>query len=223
MNTPGWKRLAMSCLLAVAATPIVPAPAQDAAPVPVSETPAPFVYSPGHTTLVEARDYWTRNGARILGAGHLALGTGSGTDNASLASAERVILVDVSGIDFEGVPAARFGFFDGTLYQIQVRLRPWLKVRPLDSTDQQFTDEQIAALEARLRQEHGRPATHRTIFAHKGESDDELVWTIDGHTLTLMKSVKTLVLTDKRTEADIAKYVKEYCKTVNKPGRIICW
>ena len=135
-----------------------------------------------------------------------------------------MILVDVTGIDFEGIPAARFGFYEGTLYRIQVRLRSMMRAPRSDSTDQDFTEEQLAALEARLRQEHGRPsATHRTIFVHKGEGDDALVWKIDGNSLTYVKSLKSLVLSSEKTEVSIRKYVKAYCKTVNTRTRIVCW
>ena len=69
-----------------------------------------FVYRLGRTTLEEARAYWAQNGMKIVGAGHLALGGGSGMDGAARVSAEKVLLVDVSGIDFEGISNARFGF-----------------------------------------------------------------------------------------------------------------
>ena len=78
---------------------------------------------------VEARAYWGQNGMKIVGAGHLALGGGSGMDGAAKVSAEKVLLVDVSGIDFEGFSNARFGFYDNTLYRIQATLTPILSER----------------------------------------------------------------------------------------------
>ena len=54
-----------------------------------------FVYRLGHTTLDEARAYWSQNGMKIVGAGHLAVGGGSAMDRAGKVSAEKVLLVDV--------------------------------------------------------------------------------------------------------------------------------
>jgi hypothetical protein len=118
--------------------------AQDGGPTAQSAAPnAGFVYRLGHTTLDEARAYWSQNGMKIVGAGHLALGGGSGMDGAGRVSAEKVLLVDVSGVDFEGISNARFGFYDNTLYRIQATLTP-ISLKGSNTTH--YTDEQMKAL-----------------------------------------------------------------------------
>src|SRR5579864_7894182 len=117
--------------------------AQDGGSTAQSAAPhVDFVYRLGHTTLDEARAYWSQNGMKIVGAGHLALGGGSGMDRAGRVSTEKVLLVDVSGVDFEGISNARFGFYGNTLYRIQATLTPILLK---GSTATSYTDEQMKA------------------------------------------------------------------------------
>ena len=90
--------------------------AQDGGSTAQSAAPkVDFVYRLGRTKLDEARAYWSQNGMKIVGSGHLALGGGSGMDGAGRVAAEKVLLVDVSGVDFEGISNARFGFYNNTL------------------------------------------------------------------------------------------------------------
>ena len=145
------------------------------------ETDAPrqtFNYVLGKTKLPDAVAYWRASGAKILGAGHLALGTGSGVDGLSKTSADKVTLVDVTGIDFEGIASARFGFYDKERYVIQARLVPGL----LDSkSNVNYDKEQLASLEKRLRQKYGPPKQQLRSLAAKGrDSPDVFIWNIDG-------------------------------------------
>jgi hypothetical protein len=188
-----------------------------------SDTPPAFKYVIGQTTLSQATEYWRASGAHVLGAGHMALGTGSGLDRVSKTSAEKVILVDVADIDFEGISSARFGFYENKLYRIQAMLRPGLLNAKTNVT---YTEGQLSTLEGRLRSEHGQPTQHqRSLFAKKGAGDDVLTWKLDGNSLLFVSNMVngSLVLTNEDTEASIRKYVKEYCKTVNTPGHIVCW
>ena len=188
-----------------------------------SGTPPVFQYVIGQTTLSQATAYWRANGAHVLGAGHMALGTGKGIDGLGKTSAEKVILVDVADIDFEGISSARFGFYENKLYRIQATLRPGLLSAKTNVT---YTEGQLSALEGRLRSEHGQPTQHqRSLFAKKGAGDDVLTWKVDGNSLLFASNMVngSLILTNEDTEASIRKYVKEYCKTVNTPGHIICW
>jgi hypothetical protein len=183
----------------------------------------PFEYALGRTTLSEARDHWRASGAQILRAGHLALGTGSGIDGRSQTSAEKVLLVDMAGIDFEGITSARFCFYDEKLYRIQASLRPGLLQAKRDLL---YDQEQLRALESRLRQKYGRPAEeHRSPFIKKTDGPDVLLWKVDGNSLQFVSNLVNggLVLTNEPTEVSIKKYVKEYCKTVNTKERIVCW
>ena len=198
--------------------------AQDGGPSGQSAAPnASFVYRLGHTTLDEARTYWSQNGVKIVGAGHLALGGGSGMDGAGRVSAEKVMLVDVSGVDFEGISDARFGFYDNTLYRIQATLTP---ISLKGSSTTRYTDEQMKALGTALRKKYGAPSREqRTLFADKKSGNDVLIWNLPGGKLTLMAIAinGSLILSNEKMEADVKTYVKDYCKSINTPGHIVCW
>src|SRR5205085_10347798 len=109
-------------------------------------------YVPGATTRAEAEAHWTKIGASITGAGHLALGTGSGLDGVSEAFEENVELVDVVNADFEGIGKARFGFYKGTLYVVQAELTlPTLPfTKPVE-----YTPADLDALKKKLQERHG--------------------------------------------------------------------
>jgi hypothetical protein len=182
-----------------------------------------FVYRLGHTTLDEARAYWSQNGMKIVGAGHLALGGGSGMDGAGKVSAEKVLLVDVSGVDFEGISNARFGFYDNTLYRIQAALTP---ISRKGSTTRSYTDEEMKALSIVLRKKYGAPSREqRTMLADKKSGNDVLIWNLPTGKLTLTAIAinGSLILSDEKMEADVRTYIKGYCKSINAPGHVVCW
>lgn len=184
--------------------------AQDGGPTAQSVAPnASFVYRLGHT--------------KIVGAGHLALGGGSGMDGAGRVSAEKVLLVDVAGVDFEGISDARFGFYDNTLYRIQATLTP---ISLKGSSTTRYTDEQMKALGTALRKKYGAPSREqRTLFADKKSGNDVLIWNLPGGKLTLTAIAinGSLILSNEKMEADVKTYVKDYCKSINTPGHIVCW
>jgi hypothetical protein len=216
-------RIAASWTLLLSALCAQQVLAQTAPAVSNHASQAPFNYVLGQTTLPEAVSYWRASGAHILRAGHLALGTGKGIDGVSKTSADKVMLVDVAGIDFEGITSARFGFFEEKLYRIQAMLRPGLLNAKTDLT---YDKGQLTTLEARLRQKYGQPIQQeRSLFVKKNEGADLLTWTVNGGSLRLVSNLVngSLILTNDATEASIHKYVKEYCKTVNTPGHIVCW
>jgi len=198
--------------------------AQNGGPTAQSAPPnAGFVYRLGHTTLDEARAYWSQNGMKIVGAGHLALGGGSGMDGAGRVSAEKVLLVDVSGVDFEGISNARFGFYDNTLYRIQATLTP---ISLKGSSTTRYTDEQMKALGTALRKKYGPPSREqRALFADKKSGNDVLIWNLPAGKLTLTATAinGSLILSNEKMEADVKTYIKDYCKSINTPGHIVCW
>lgn len=180
-------------------------------------------YRLGHTTLDEARAYWSQNGMKIIGAGHLALGGGSGMDRAGRLSAEKVLLLDVSGVDFEGISSARFGFYDNTLYRIQATLTP---ISLKSSSVKSYSDEEMKALGIALRNKYGAPSREqRTLFADKKSGNDVLIWNLPTGKLTLTAIAinGSLILSDEKMEADVRTYIKDYCKSINTPGHIVCW
>ena len=210
-------------LLAASLAAGPPGVAQDAPAAAPASAPRPaFAYQLGQTTLDEARAYWSQSGVKVLRSGHMALGTGSGIDGVGKVSAEKVLLVDVSGVDFEGVPTARFGFFDNKLYRIQASL-----ASPLNrDSSANYTDQQTNALGVTLRKKYGAPSEeHRTLYAEKKPGNDVLVWKLPDGKLTLTANAlnRSLILSNEKMEADIKAYVKAYCKKINSPGHITCW
>ena len=183
---------------------------------------SPFSYRLGETTFDAARTYWSQNGIRILRAGHMALGTGSGVEGKGKVAAEKVLLVDVVGVDFEGLTTARFGFFDSKLYRIQASL-----VSALNSAmSANLSEDQVKALAAKLRAKYGKPSQElRTLMADKASGPDVLVWKLPDGKLTLNTNVinGSLIFSNEKMETDIKAYVKAYCETVNTPGLITCW
>jgi hypothetical protein len=152
----------------------------------------------------------------------MALGSGSGADQVSKLSFDRVVLVDVAGIDFEGLTSARFGFYEDKLYRIQATFG----LPGLMRNDLPNTKEQVKALEARLRQKYGKPAEeHRSMLVGKNEGPDILIWKLSAGTLQFNSNLLngSLVLFSEDAETTIREQAKEYCKTVNTPGHITCW
>jgi hypothetical protein len=220
----GTSFLLGTALLSVAIVGATSNLTQDAGSTAQSAAPnVDFVYRLGHTTLGEARAYWSQNGMKIVGAGHMALGGGSGMDRAGRISAEKVLLVDVSGVDFEGISNVRFGFYDNTLYRIQATLTP---ISLKGSTARSYTDEQMKALGIALRKKYGAPSREqRTLFADKKSGNDLLIWNLPTGKLTLTAVAinGSLILSDEKLEADVRTYIKDYCKSINTPGHIVCW
>jgi hypothetical protein len=181
-----------------------------------------FAYQLGQTTLEAARAYWSQNGMKIVGAGHMALGSGRGIDGLGKLSADKVLLVDVAGVDFEGLPTARFGFYEDRLYRIQASLTQLLSN---GASAENYTDEQVQALGDRLRAKYGAPsAEHRTLLAD-ASGNDVLIWRLPEGTLTLTTNPlnRSLILSSAKMEADIKAYVKAYCKAINTKTRTSCW
>jgi len=181
-----------------------------------------FNYQLGETTLDAARAYWSQNGVKILRAGHMALGTGSGVEGKGKVAAEKVVLVDVAGVDFEGLTTARFGFFDNRLYRIQASLASALN----SAMSANLSADQLKALTAKLKAKYGKPSQEiRTLMSDEASGPDVLVWTLPDGKLTLNTSAinASLILSNEKMETDIKAYVKAYCETVNTPGHITCW
>ena len=63
------------------------------------------------------------------------------------------------------------------------------------------------------------------MLVGSADSPDIIVWKVDGNSLRLVLNVMNagLSLVDEKTEAAVREYRKQYCKTVNTKGHIICW
>ena len=88
-----------------------------------------FIYVPGKSDFEEIYQFWQESQTNILAQGYLALGNPGFIDFGRRAYDKSVELFDVDGVDFEGLTKARFMFYKGKLYGMQVRLKTGLKVQ----------------------------------------------------------------------------------------------
>lgn len=183
----------------------------------------PLEYRLARTTREEAVAYWQASGASLIGRGYLALGTGSGGDNLAKALDRDVELVDVSGVDFEGMNTARFIFNKGVLYGIQADMASLLNQR--SPVMMKYSAEEIDTVEKRLRSKYGKPRQINSILTGIGKKPDILIWKLGGSTLSFVSNSMnaTVRLIHEKTEADVQKRRKEVCKEFNTRDRIICW
>jgi hypothetical protein len=171
-------------------------------------------YSLRTTTLSEAIEYWHRRGMNTVQWGHLALGSGH-------VPADKIVLVDVVGADFEGMSYARFFFYDNKLYRIQAPFRWGPPFRVNEGT---YSDNEISTLESDLTHKYGKAALYRSYLSTGGQKKDVMVWNIDGNSLKLLSNptLGGLVYTNEGMEGDVKRYIKSYCKQFNTHGSI-CW
>lgn len=216
----GWSGLLFALFVVGGATVAAEneVPTEEAKPAVV-----PIEYRLTRTTRDEAVAYWQASGARLIGRGYLALGSGSGVDNVAKAVDRDVELIDVSGVDFEGMNAARFVFNRGVLYSIQVDMASLLNQR--SAVVMQYSAEEIEAVEKRLRSKYGKPQQVNSILSGRGKKPDILIWKVDGNTLTFVSNSlnANVRLTHPGTEAEVRKRRKEVCKAFNTRDRIVCW
>lgn len=166
------------------------------------------------TTLPEAIEYWRSRGMNTVQWGHLALGSGH-------VPADKIVLVDVVGADFEGMSYARFYFYDNKLYRIQA---PFRSGPPFSVNPESYSGDEIIKLEAMLIRKHGNPLLYRSYFSSKDQKKDVMVWNIDRNKLTLLTNPEAggLIFANEKAEADVKSYIKSYCRQFNTHGAI-CW
>jgi hypothetical protein len=177
----------------------------------------------GKTTLAEAKAAWEANGATIVGSGKLAIGGGNGVDGMSQVQLDQVDLVDVTNIDFEGLPVARYAFVDGVLYAISSKLE-----NDLSRNHGEFkvlTREEQESLARALTRKYGRPSRTAQNFYASGKRPNIFIWTRKDSELVLelryglgsTLSIRNTVLA-KKVEA----YTKAECKKhrPTQPGPI---
>lgn len=143
--------------------------------------PEPFGLVLGKATLQEAEAKWTADDAVIINRGYAGVGAGSGVDGWAKRAAERIYLVDVAAVDFEGTRPVRFAFFDGTLFSVHTVLKPLLNK---GTSAQNLSEEEVLALKDGLRQRYGPPTRElRDITA--GKKPNVFVWSFGANSLTL--------------------------------------
>lgn len=147
--------------------------------------PVPCGFTLGKTTLAEAEARWAALGAKEARRGQVAIGPGSGLDETAKLSSDRLLLVDVEQVDFEGKRAARFIFFDGVLFTAQTELQNLLK--PAYDTFPRLSDKEVQTLEAQLRNKYGPPSeTHQH---HTTGKPNILIWRSGDNVLVLTRMV----------------------------------
>jgi hypothetical protein len=189
-----------------------------------SQSVAPMLLVPAKTTLAEAIQFWQERGMLILGRGHLALGSGSGVDNASEAFDKDVDLIDVDGVDFEGISLARFLFFKGSLYGIQSKLTsPLFKDKQVQRLN--FNSEKLDELRKNLLKKYGKPQETSRTFMATGKKPDVFVWHLNGNRLVFSfgEAGASLVLMNQKIANAVEAHRKEVCKSFNTKERRICW
>jgi hypothetical protein len=177
----------------------------------------------GRTTLEAAEAAWREGGARPVQKGNLAIGFGSGADAFGKIGLDQVLLVDVEEVDFERFKAARYGFVDGVLYSVQVSLGLDLS-KQKSVASQELSQQELEALEARLRKEHGQPAREaRDLFA--GKRPNILVWRVGGDELTLARSIHTFLrLENPALAKKVLDYRKAACRKHDQGRKVKeCW
>lgn len=188
-------------------TPLAAPPEQDAPVAPVIS----------RTTLAEAREMWTTGNASIVGEGHLAIGGGNRVDGLSKVGLDQVLLVTVAGVDFEGLPVARYAFVDDVLYGISAQLRNVLSGGK--TPFKELSDEELSTLEQALTKKYGKPRALKDPFA--GKKPTISIWDLHDNELVLTQSVLSgyhLTLQNKALSKKVEAYKKKECKLHRQKG-----
>lgn len=169
----------------------------------------------GRTSLDEAKQIWADGGAQVLHQGRLAVGAGSGVDGMATIAVDEVLLVDVGNTDFEGLPVVRYGFVDGILYSAQVRLRPVVEGIDKNSVFRTVPDDEIKALERRLRRTYG-PPTRSGSDVFGGKVPTVFQWSLRDRDLVLTHGAllqgSQLSMTHKALSKKAKAYQKATCR-----------
>lgn len=181
-----------------------------------------MTYRLAKTTLEEALQYWQESDATILAHGNLAVGAGSGSDNRGLAFDKDVDLIDVKDIEFEGLNTARFMFYKGVLYGIQVRLQEGLFK---ENQSLNVSAEALDAFRKGLMKKYGNPNESLRSFFSSGKKPDILIWHLMENRLifTVNDARASLAFINKKIEKAVEQNRKEVCKRFNTKDRRICW
>lgn len=178
--------------------------------------PVPSGFVLGKTTLAEAEAVWEADKSVIVGRAHAAIGAGSGLDKTSKLAADKIDLVDIQSVEFEGPRPARFAFFEGVLFSVQSVLKPFIQLKTAPVPE--LSDEQLHALEQALRQQYGPPSQALRDFA-AGKKPDVLVWNYGGDTLTISINAfngSRLLYTNGARAKLAEKYKTKLCRSI--PG-----
>jgi hypothetical protein len=168
------------------------------------------------TSLAEAREMWTSCNASTVSEGHLAIGGGSGKDGMSRVGLEQVLLVTVSGVDFEGLPVVRYAFVDEVLYAISAQVR---KTVSNESPFKELTNDELSQLEQALTRKYGKPRGLRDMGA--GKKPNLFLWDLRENEMSLSESILSgyhLTLRNKALAKKVDAYKKAECKLHRPKG-----
>jgi len=211
------RNLSISIYLAVLALVM---PAMSNAQAASASTPqraltAPFGLTLGKASLPEAEAKWAEEGAVVTNRGYAAIGAGSGINGLAKSSAEKILLVDIDAVDFEGKRPARFVFFDGVLFSVQTVLKPLLNK---GTNVQNLSEQEVSDLETQIRQRYGAP-NHELRDMTAGKKPNVLIWDFGQNTLTL--TIGTLAgSTLSYTNTALAKKANDYKEKATRSLRV---
>ena len=160
-----------------------------AKPARTREPPAPFGLVVGRSTLEEAEAAWKEANARILSRGYGSIGPGL-MDGDSKMWTDRIVLVDVADVPFEGTRPVRFAFVEGRLYVLQTFLRAMTKVPGTNA--QTLTDDEVRALRQDIVARRGPPTrAQRDLFA--GKAPNLFEWQLGSQVLSIHQGLGTVL------------------------------
>lgn len=173
---------------------------------------AASAFSVSKTTLAEAREAWSACNATILSEGNLAIGGGSGKDGMSRVGLKQVLLVTVEGVDFEGLPVARYAFVDEVLYAVTADLQTIVSG---DSPFKLLTNDELAQFQQALNRKYGKPRGEMDLFGFADKKPNIFIWDKQGNVMVFTKkSVRgsQLILQNKALAKKVEAYKKSECK-----------
>lgn len=174
-----WLPIFMVLAHVLPATPLHGvSPVQKAAGVPQ----IPFGFTFGKTTLEDAGAAWNDNSSKILAKGYASFGAGSGVDYLGHARNDKLYMVDIASVDFEGTYNIRFSFFENKLYSISIKFTSLLQNKL--PQDRIYKAEDVKNIEAALRSKYGPPArSGKDLLA--GPQPNILAWEFSDNRLLL--------------------------------------
>ncbi len=176
--------------------------------------PAPVI---GKTTLPEAREMWLGSGATVVSEGHLAIGGGKGADGLSTVGLDQVLLVTVDGVEFEGLPVARYAFVDDLLYAVSAQLHNGGKQK---MAFKDLSKEEVGELVQTLTRKYGKPRGINDFFP--GKKPNIFIWDLKDHEMVLSAGGNghySLARSHKALAKKVAAYTKAECKKHRQQGQ----
>lgn len=170
----------------------------------------PFGFTFGQTTLEDADAAWNDNSNKILAKGYASFGAGSGVDYLGHSRNEKLYLVDIADVDFEGTYNVRFSFFENRLYSLSIKFTSLLQKNLPQNKINKLED--VKNIETSLRAKYGPPdRSEKDLLAEK--FPNILVWERSGNRLLLYYGIDTQL---SYFNIKLAKVSEDYRKQLMK-------